>query len=180
MNQIKLSPDAIESVEVNEAEDQPKRIVKDGYFLEEKELQEAAAGFAFYVLQFQNIDAARIKLGDEAIVALLNSKLNYDLRIKAKNKLPNPEGATAEQRKAEYDKLREAGQTLLLTPEEAEAHKPGEREMSSPESMLREAKKLIKDSNKPDTSAARKIELQNEAKALRKRAAAIIASQIED
>jgi hypothetical protein len=168
----------LESVEVNDNQE-PERIKKDGYFLERRGFGAGAAeGFEFYVIQFDNLGAATAKYGEDRILALINSSLAFSLRQKAKNKLPNPEGKSKDEVAALVDQQRERGETLLLTTEEIEEYQPGERGLSSPESMLKEAKKLAKDAAK-ETNAERKATLLKEAKELRAKAVAIISASLD-
>lgn len=85
-------------------------------------------GAKFYVLQFADIDAITSVYGPDTVLKLVNAALNSNLRVKARNKLP--EFADEDTRKAWLEKVKANGE-LVLSELDAINFVPGDRELTA-------------------------------------------------
>jgi len=126
-------------------EEKTVRVDKGEYYLEKKDFDGAASGFSFYIIQFKSLAAAIEKYTEATMLALINSAIAFSMRNKAKGRLPKFDDAL-EQKKA-WSKLIAEDKILLLTEEDAEAFKPGERDIT-PEKLFRQAREAMKQGDK--------------------------------
>lgn len=125
-------------------------VTKDGYVLEKKHFQAGtpAEGFYFWQPKYTNLDVAVKKFGPELVLGLLNTSIANNLRIKAKSELSDADDAAKAKEFNDQLKAKTGGELLSQT--DAEAYIPGQREKTSPESLMREAREAAKEGRKDD------------------------------
>lgn len=120
-------------------------IDKPDMTFERSTFKEAKAGFHFWTLSWKSLDKAVEKYGQDGVLTLLNQSLAFNLRNKASNSLPSYEDKAKQL--AEWKKQL-ATNPVLVSPEDAEAYSPGEREKGWL-SILKAAKEAKKNGNMP-------------------------------
>lgn len=143
-----------------ESEKSEQKIDKGTHVLNLEAFKEGrAAGFFFYDIEFKTPEAAvshftrNEKDGNDIVVGLINQAIAFNMRIKAKNKLPDED--------TELARLKSVGEVLLINEADAEAYMPGERDVTSMSGLQKEIKALQKVRNeaiaKNDTVTATKL-----------------------
>ncbi len=148
----------MESTTVNEtapatAETPNQKIVKQGYVLEQEHFSRGdSKGFSFWSKSYDSWEAmvghlAEIKrctVEDAAKIGigLINTQISSAMRAKATSKLPMAEDGNKDATKALREKTIAAGETLLVTPTEAESYVPGTREKTSIPALWKELSEL--------------------------------------
>ena len=134
------------------------KVVKDGYILERVSYaaDSDAAGFAFYSIEYTDIDKAVAKVGKDNVLAAFNSAIRSALRTKGKAQLSESKDSVA-RAKENADILAKTPGGVLVTEVEAESFVPGQRGVTSPASLYREAKLAAKEGRKDEAIALFKL-----------------------
>lgn len=158
-----MTPIEVTPANLNSASTQPTLIDKGDYTLEYKTFEKgsSADGFGFFSPAYKSLDAAKNKIGEGPLLALVNSALSQGVRTKAKFRLPeldepdasNPDKAAAlkavqDKQKRETEALLTETKGVLLTELEAENFVPGLRGATSPQGLIKEAKAALANGNK--------------------------------
>lgn len=109
------------------------QVSESGIIVEEKEFSKTSekAGFTFYNKTYKSANAAEEDLGKDKVLDMINNAVSAAQRQRATNKLPSfEEDPENEKRDAEWQRLRDSGQTVLVSEQEAIGWKPGERDLS--------------------------------------------------
>jgi hypothetical protein len=124
----------------------PQDIVREGYTLKYSEITIADfKGFGFYYPEFKTLDGATSHYGAEALLGrLVNPKLQAQLGTKARNKMNKQEGEKDEEYKNRLQTLLEEGENIIVSPQEAEEWKPGERDVTSISGVTKKMMEAIK------------------------------------
>jgi|TARA_R110000824_G_scaffold117330_6_gene269264 hypothetical protein len=117
----------------------------DGRILTDKEFDGNSnkAGFSFVEKSWKSVSAAINDIGEDSLLDLANVAASQAQRQKASNSLPTfDDDADGQKREEAYGKLREAGETVLSSEQDALAWKPGARELGLTTATARFAKAM--------------------------------------
>jgi hypothetical protein len=156
-----------------------ERLDKGPYFIEKETFSRGIGkGLCFYSKQYKSVQdaishlSATGKNGEEIVLALVNQQISSAMRTRATSKFP--QDAKPELKKASVQAWIAAGETILVTEQEAETYIPGTREKTSIPGLWKDYNSLKEAFNK--AKAAGDIE---EASNLREQALAVKA-RIDD
>jgi hypothetical protein len=121
---------------------------------------ETLKGFGFYYPEFESVGAAIDQYTESSVLNLINSKVAFAIRTKAQNAMKRNESdnETVDEYKERLAELLEQGQVCILTIEDAEAWKPGEREVSSESGLMKRIKQAMDEAK--EAAKAGKTELK--------------------
>lgn len=155
---------------------------KGNYLLERIDFTKGdKAGFHFFTVEYKDLGFATEKLGkgdkaagEKIVLGLLNQQISLSLRNRAGARMPDverPDGMADDvyegNRLAKVQAEIAAGNTCLVTSDEAESYVPGTREKTSLISLQKELQVLLKNGQNKEALEILQIieDLQNKQKA---------------
>lgn len=140
------------------------------------------AGFSFYYPEFESLGAAVDQYGEGKVLEMVNSKIAFAIRTKAQNNMKKEAGESDDDFDNRLRENIEQGNIVILTPEDAEAWKPGDREVTSESGIIKKMKEAMEAAKKAHKEG--KLELKavkvNEAKEFKRQLDELTASRLEE